>query len=319
MVIGALAYGIFQFNTLREAGVRFQRVKFKPMTSVGNAEEAAVSPDGKFIAYTQNEGGKYTLWVKAVATGSAVQIASPPDMRAILAPSFSPDGNHVYFSMQEQSARTALYQVPVLGGIPKKMTGGVVRAAFSPDGARISYVAFTGMETRLIVSSADGSDKHVLMTRSRPAQLSLYGGAWSPDGKVIAVGVRSAESGNQYNLVGVSVDGGAVAPLSAKTWSLIGPLAWLGDGSGLVFVGAEGADDKEQIWRVSLPGGAVLRVTNDLRSYGPGSLSLTADNHALVTTQAQHSSAVYVTSSGDSAARQPVSKTMSSDGRLGLA
>jgi serine/threonine-protein kinase len=56
-IVGALAYGIYRFVAPHESNAHFQKVKFTRLTTVGNAIEATVSPDGKFIAYTQRENG----------------------------------------------------------------------------------------------------------------------------------------------------------------------------------------------------------------------------------------------------------------------
>jgi len=60
-------------------------------------------------------------------------------------------------------------------------------------------------------------------------------------------------------------------------------MAWLRDGSGIVFAANEDVASPSQIWYLSYPGGELHRITNDLNEYLD--LSLTADSSALVTVQ----------------------------------
>ena len=62
----------------------------------GKAQEAAISPDGKYVLNVQNDNGMQSLWLRNVPTGSDTQIVPPAAaVYSILA--FSPDGNYVYF------------------------------------------------------------------------------------------------------------------------------------------------------------------------------------------------------------------------------
>ena len=44
------------------------------LTSDGKASDAAISPDGKYVVYVNDDNGRQSLWVRQVATGSDVQI-----------------------------------------------------------------------------------------------------------------------------------------------------------------------------------------------------------------------------------------------------
>ena len=56
----------------------FQTMRLAKLTSIGSVEggQAAVSPDGKYIAYVMNDAGRQSLWVKQTSTSSNVQIAA---------------------------------------------------------------------------------------------------------------------------------------------------------------------------------------------------------------------------------------------------
>lgn len=61
------------------------------------------------------EGDKTSLWVRQVATAGNVQIVKPAEVR-YLGLTFSPDGDYVYYVVQDNTNNvTTLYKVPTLG------------------------------------------------------------------------------------------------------------------------------------------------------------------------------------------------------------
>src|SRR5258706_11062968 len=97
-------------------------------------------PDGKYVAYIVTDGGKQGLWMRQTATSSNVQVV-PPDEGGFIGMTFSPDGVYMYFVKGDKGATIrSLYQVPVLGGSPKKVIEDVDSAiTFSPDGKRFAF------------------------------------------------------------------------------------------------------------------------------------------------------------------------------------
>jgi eukaryotic-like serine/threonine-protein kinase len=309
-IVGALAYVIYRFAAPHESNTHFQKVKFTWLTTVGNVTIAAVSPDGKFIAYVQVENAKYSLWTRAVATGSAVQIVQPAEAYEGTAlggvgPNFirfSPDGNYIYYSVQEKSGSVVLYQIPALGGTPKKLLTKVDSPiTFSPDGKQFAFVRYGGDsgESQLSVVNTDGSGERIVAKRSGHESFSGGGPSWSPDGKIIAIAVFSAEGGRHATVVGVAVENGDIKTLSQQSWNGVGRVEWFRDMSALVLVAKEKSEDTRQIWQLTYPGGKAHRITNDLNLYS--SVSLTADSGALVTVQSQTSSKIWVAPNGGSA------------------
>ena len=311
----ALAYGLYRFAAPKQTVARFQNVKLTRLTSVGNASYASISPDGKFIAYVQTEAGKNSLWTKAIATGSAVQIV-PPTESILSGTLFSPDGDYVFYLYREANTGN-LYQIPVLGGAPKRVLERIISPiTFSPDGRQFAFVrrADEG-KTVLVIVNADGSSERILATsREREA---FNTPAWSPDGKTVAV-FASSNAAYPNALLGLSVRSGEAKPLTqgAQNLDFISYMAWLKDGNGLLLDANEEKASNTQIWHLSYPGGEVRRITNDLLDYR--SLSLTADNKALVTNQVEFVSALWATQPPPGSRAQQLTKGKTSDGVLGL-
>ena len=139
LIAGGLGLGFGLWSLLgREetptapAASSFESMQIRPLTSTGNASRSAISPDGKYVAYVDDDGKNRTLRVKQVATGSDVEIVSPgiiwfADVR------FSHDGDYVFYVVQpEFDAPGELFQVPTLGGTPRKLFGDRDRGRLLP-------------------------------------------------------------------------------------------------------------------------------------------------------------------------------------------
>jgi Tol biopolymer transport system component len=273
-------------------------MKVRKLTGTGKATDAAISPDGKYVVYVEDDAGKQSLWIRQVATESNVQIV-PPAKAEYYGLTFSNDGDYVYYvRLEESNPIFTLYRVPSIGAASKKLIENIDSCvAFSPDGQRIAFVrASSSMtESRLMIANADGTAEQTIATRKSP-DLFLASGvvriAWSPDGKIVACpAARIDANNNHFSLVGVSVEDGTETLLSSQRWSFVSHAAWLSDGSGLVILAVEeGASG--QLWGLSYPGGQARRITNDPSGYA--GLSLARDSDALVTVQSDVVSSVWV-------------------------
>ena len=117
----ASIYVLFRQNQNKATGPAFQNTVLSKLTSTGRALGAVISPDGKYVVHIVNEAGTQGLWVRQTATSSNVQIV-PPDDGSYVGLTFSRDGNYVYFVKGPKGATIrSLYQVPVLGGTPRKL------------------------------------------------------------------------------------------------------------------------------------------------------------------------------------------------------
>jgi WD40-like Beta Propeller Repeat len=112
------------------------------LTSTGTAEAPAISPDGKYVAYIQNEGNAYSLWMRQIDTASQVQIVPPEPGTIIRGATVTPDGGFVEFMRGSPTVvHEELWRVPFLGGTPKKLLDSFVSAAgWSPDGQHIAFL-----------------------------------------------------------------------------------------------------------------------------------------------------------------------------------
>ena len=310
-------------RSLSKKSISIAGPKLQRLTTSGKASDAAISPDGKWVAHVKSDAGQQSLWLRQVVTMSDTQIV-PPSPQNYYGVTFSKDGNYIYYVLGEPNnppTRT-LYQVPVLGGASRKVIENVSSpVSLSPDGTRLAFMrgnAVSG-ETALVVANADGTGERPVAVRKLPNAFSGGGPSWSPDGKLLASGVTNYDPNagrGAATVVEVQVEGGAERPVTSHTWPPnVGQVAWLADGSGLAVIAFESGTSSSQIWHLSYPDGEVRKITNDLNNYSQ--LSLTADSSALVTVQTEGASSVWVAPQGDTSRARQISSGRY-DGAQGL-
>src|SRR5207237_923760 len=112
------------------------------ITSSGNIGHLAVSPDGRFAAYTSYDGEKgQELHVHQIATGSSVIIAPPDPKMHYAGVAFSADSNYVLPTGYAGSIYGSVVEIPLLGGPATPLIKDAdTAAAVSPDGTRLAVV-----------------------------------------------------------------------------------------------------------------------------------------------------------------------------------
>jgi serine/threonine protein kinase len=263
------------------------------LTENGAATSGAISPDGRYAAYVKR-GDQQSLWVKQIATGSEAQVVPPGPGWFWSRPTFSPDGNYIYFphSDAQNPDKVSLFSVPSLGGTPQHILDDLSSpVSFSLDGKQIVFSHFDpGGKPELVIASSDGSGRHTIAERDG---MAIDGAApsWSGDGRIIAIPQYELGKEGLSNLLIFTPQGELV-----KTFAfpfLLDGVAWLPDSSGIFLnVRSREKNFRRQLKFQPYPSGAVENVTNDLNQYH--NVSLTADGKALVTVQEQNSSAVYL-------------------------
>lgn len=288
-----------------------QPMSIERLTNSGKIEGSAnISPDGKYVVYEMTENGKSSLWLRQIATSSAVKLV--PDSDVGYGPTtFSPDGNYVYYTWSPQSEpNSALYVVPTLGGTPRKVLSNISGpVSFSPDGSQFAFIREVpgqGLSTIMIANTADGSIARTLISSKIGERwFGNFGVSWSHDGKLIATPILGTGQDGYYEGIGIVDMTGKLTPLVAKLPGQTGRMAWLNDGSAIVFnANQRVGDPNRQIYLVTYPGGEISRITNDPNTYGTVSFGLTADDSTLVTVQTTMTSNLWVGDGNGSNAKQ---------------
>ncbi|MBV9340658.1 MAG: protein kinase, partial [Acidobacteria bacterium] len=296
IVLAAVVFGfvLYRHSRFTQAVLNPFNMQISKLTDTANALDGAISPDGRYVAYVKR-GDQQSLWVKQIATGSEAQIVPPGPGYFVRRPTFSTDGNYVYYehSDSQNEDETVLYSVPSLGGTSQRILGDLSTPVnFSPDGKQIVFVHSDPGEkqSQLVVAQSDGTARHIIAQRET---LSPNGGppSWSSDGKLIAVPQYLLTKDVLSNVLVFSIDGKLVKSFAFPM--LVDGVAWLPDMSG-IFLETRSPETnfRKQIKFQPYPSGILQNLTNDLNVYK--SITITADGKTLATIQEQPSSALYI-------------------------
>ena len=282
----------------RIASAPFSQVRLSRFTTDGRVACAAISPNGKEVAYAEANGAQQTLLIRQVVTSNAGVVVVPPLNIRYVGLTFSPDSNYIFYIAGLPNSPTTLYRVPALGGKPVALAEDVDSPpAFSPDGKQMVYVRGypDAKESVLMNAGVDGSSETRLATLKFPRLGFTFGPApsWSPDGKLVGCSISIADESGQYQeIYMVNAQTGELQPLTHRKWLRVYRMAWVKDGSGLMTTAADSETGVLQVWFVSYPSGEPRKITNDLNDYQ--GLTLTSDSKIAAVVESDQQSNIWV-------------------------
>jgi len=261
------------------------------LPSSGRIFKIAISPDGKFAAYTtglSEEGAR--LHVTELETKRDVEIVPAPTEKQAPLDNlvFTPDSSRVMYRYRSGYTEDVL-SVPVAGGKAEKLPFAYRAASFSPNGKLVAFHRPLFVEGKkwlgydLVLADPDGGNERVLLHNLDGSEDFLWLGVpqWSNDGKWIAAwDWRDKSRGRLY---AVNTQDGTRQAFSDQEWSDITGVTWTPDGNLVVAARELGAqrNSPTQLWLVTKT--TARRITNDPHGYTE--LSGTRDGRTLLTTQ----------------------------------
>lgn len=312
-IVALVSFALFRPWTSRPA-IALATIEVVRVTASGDIREADISPDGKYVVYVRETSGREALWLKQLASGSELELATVGELQCP-GLAFSPDGNYVYFVRKESLKPTGdLYQVSFLGGNPTRVLTDISGApAISPDGRKVAFVRSTLAthgEDRIVTANLDGSGERVLASYRAPG-IHFDRITWTSDGRTLVFPLQSS-------LVAIPAEGGAAKPIPGEKWNSIDDLRQLPPGGDLIVVGEFSNSAHPQIFSVSLAGGAVEPISHDLANYT--AVRATADGKMLLAVQQLTFSTIQLVYPGsENEIRSLSAEDQSSDGVAGLA
>ncbi len=299
LIVAALYYtfSTFKHKALTTLVDRSFNLSFERLHLSGDITEIAISPDGKYVAYSVVEAGKHSIRVRELATASDLRVTAESDL-SYSGLTFSPDGTFVYY-LENQAETGTLYRVSKLGGGQRSIQQNVNTAVtFSPDGSRMAFFRANNPvdPSDLVIAPADGGPSSVFVRRTLadsrffPSDMRGPGPAWSPDGKSIAcVTEGKGPKLNEISLEIIDVQSATARPIKAGPWYYISRIAWLGDGSGMIVAATEKAGGPGQLYLVK--DGTTRQITNDPNDYTL--VSGASDSSVFVTRNMERSSSLW--------------------------
>jgi Tol biopolymer transport system component len=147
-------------------------------------EYAALSPDGKQVAFNSKRSGTINIWTAAVNGGEAQQLTFDNELMGF--PCWSPDGKFLAFEMKRgDDAHLAI--IPSGGGAPTQLTfdpGQSYSHSWSPDGEKIAFAGLRNGYWNIYWVSRDGKTQKQLTSYAKLNAYVRYP-AWSPLGNQI--------------------------------------------------------------------------------------------------------------------------------------
>jgi Tol biopolymer transport system component/DNA-binding winged helix-turn-helix (wHTH) protein len=244
----------------------------------GDKTDAAISPDGKFVAFRADRDGRSDVWVSEVGTGTFVNLTKDQPEDPILPISnlgFSPDSSQIWLAGYRPSQRLRL--MPVMGGVPRPfLRDHTANIAWSHDGARLVFHTYEPGDP-MFVADADGENARRIFI-SAPGVHNHFP-AWSADGRWIYFVSGPWESldmdlwripatgGTPERMTRHNADVRSVVPISSKTVLYVSPQR---DGSG------------PWLWALDVERKVSRRVSIGLERYI--SVSASSNGHRLIAT-----------------------------------
>jgi eukaryotic-like serine/threonine-protein kinase len=321
----ALAFGFYNWFGAKPLPTvaAFEKNQVSRLNSDGKVNLPAISPNGKYIAYASGEAGSRSLVVRQISTDSLITIvpATNLDFRSI---TFSPSDDYIYYTqIREDFIINTLYQIPTLGGTPKKLIEDVDSpVTFSPDGKQFAFVRHVTKTSEDLIYITDTNDlKMQQLIGSRQAGYDFFSEhlAWSPDGTKILLGAGKKQSGftGEMKIVEISVAGKTLEILPTRSFYMVDNFRWLKDGTSFLFTAQEVRTAPMQVWRAAYPTGEMQAITNDFNNYTD--LGLSANDTTIVTSKGESFSSLWRFSPATRENVQLTSDSRNQEGTFGLA
>jgi Tol biopolymer transport system component len=266
----------------------------------GTEQAAAVSRDGKFVAFLSSRDGPTDVWVTQpgsgqfhnLTRGSAPELVNP-SVRVL---GFSPDGSLVTFWVRTppgQSGQIGIWSVPTLGGQSTPYLEGAAEFDWSHDGSRLAYHTAASGDPLFV---SDGTTHPHTPIFTAPADLHSHFPLWASDNRFIYVVYGALP--DKLDIWRIKPTGGTPERITSHNGRVSHPVFL--DRRTLMYLATD--PDGSGPWLYSID--VERRIPHRL-TFGPDrytSLAATADGKRLVVTRASPKSTLWRMPIGDSSA-----------------
>jgi Tol biopolymer transport system component len=242
---------------------------------------AAVSPDGRWIAYSE---GRF-LRVRAIDGGSITEF--PPATAQIRHLAWRPDNRTILAGGELYDRVTGTRRAVSMGReLSARDAAEMLRhAAWSPDGGSLAGIVNSQDGAQLWIVPVDGS---IAKTQVQLVGRHASFPAWTPEGTVACVAFVEGRSR-------VTVPCGKTPIHSHPDLDAYGPIAFAPDAA-TVYVGLPNTGGTLDLWAVPVGGGPARRLTSFSRdTYGP---SVANDGTVLFKSQSYRTTVAAVATDG---------------------
>jgi Tol biopolymer transport system component len=270
-------------------------------SSENPVQSGAISPDGKYLAYSDPSG----IHVKLLSTGEDRLIPRPAGVPASaywVVDSWFPDGTQLLAHANEPGGHQSMWTVSVLGPSTRELREGAAGFGVSPDGTHIAFSpSGTTDDVREIwVMGIQGDNSQKVLAVGENESLGSV--RWSPDGQRLAYSRTPQRSADSYQESIEACDlKGASQTVVVPADPGLSPedFCWLPEGR-LVYARRESLGSlDDNLWQIGIdnhtgtPTGKPKRITQWAGSY-LGGLTASADGKRLVLRKSTYQEQVYL-------------------------
>ncbi len=265
----AVAWFVMRRSPTPSAELTQKRLTFNP--SENPIQSGAISPDGKYLAYSDGAG----IHVKLLSTGDERVIPLPagvPPGASWFLDSWFPDGTQLLADTAGAAAHHSMWTVSILGQSPRELREGAELYEVSPDGRSIVFSPGVAPEEfdEIWVMGIHGDNRQKVLALGEHEWLNNV--HWSPDGQRLAYlkGQRSDTGPNAAELVRSSIE---TCDLKGASRTVVVPYStlwesdfcWLRDGR-IIYSRRESLDpNDDNLWQISVDGQAGTPAGNPKR------------------------------------------------------
>jgi class 3 adenylate cyclase/Tol biopolymer transport system component len=240
----------------------------------GTELDAAISPDGRFVAFIADRAGPFQVWVSQIGTGRFTYLApfSTDEKTQLRGIGFSGDGAAIWIGGMFDRR---LQLVPLSGGPPRAFLGErVMNVAWSADGTRLVYHTSDAGDP-MFVADGDGANAQQIFV-AEPGVHNHFP-VWSPDGRWIYF-TQGHPGTLEMDLFRIAPTGGLPERLTEHNGDLGYPAPI--DARTVFYVARAEDRSGPWLWALDVERKITRRVTFGLERYT--SLSASADGRRLV-------------------------------------
>ena len=220
----------------------------------GDEFDAAISPDGRFVAFVSDRDGEFDAWIGQVGSGEFLNLTKGQFPTGglldgtIRRVGFSFDGSEVWILEGFWGPPYTIWKAPTLGGTLQRFLPGGMEPVWSPDGKRIAYHTADSGDPIFVADSSGGNARKLF---SEAPGGHCHHLSWSPDGRFLYF-VQGSPTTSETDIWRIPV-AEAEAPAEAERITShnarVVYLAWL-DERTLIYSAT--ADDGTGVWLYSI-------------------------------------------------------------------
>jgi len=179
-----VGFAILVVKRQPSAPLELKQLQLTNNSSENAVVSAAISPDGRYLAYSDPKG----IHIKLIETGETQTLPQPDDLKGFqvnwaIVPTWVRDGTRLIATANIPGQTLSVWVVPVIGAPPRKLRDDAFAYTISRDGSWVIFLTNRSSHgsRELWMMKPDGTQAKKLYDAGENGV--FYGADWSPDGR----------------------------------------------------------------------------------------------------------------------------------------